>query len=78
MKRIIVILFLTVMFSISAPGENLLTLRIKHNIEFSTVIKKRENDEEYIMKKVVLWGKLHELKFRIEAINTNNYYFNSS
>lgn len=75
-NKIVIIIFLSVMFNFSSPGVNLTDLRPKHFIEYSQEVNKREKDEEIIKKKVILYCKLLELQAQV-AVKNKSYIINS-
>ncbi len=78
MNRIILIIFLSLMFNFASPGTNLLEPRLKHYIEYAQVINKKENDDEILKRKVYLYCKLIELNTQINIINLRQCYANTS
>jgi hypothetical protein len=76
-NKLIVIIFLSLMFNFSSPGMNLTEPRLRHFIEFSQEINKREKDEEIINKKIILYCRLLELQTQVAVID-RRYFFNTS
>jgi len=66
-NRIIIIIFLSVMFNFSSPGISITDFKPRHFIEYSHEINKREKDGDVIKRKVILYCKLLELQTQIAA-----------
>jgi hypothetical protein len=76
-NKIIVIIFLSVMFNFSSPEINIFDPSPKHTIEYSQEINKKEKDKDIIKKKVMLYCKLLELQTQVSIVN-RQFLFNSS
>ena len=71
MKKIIIILFLTLLFNVSSPGSNIVPTRLKHYIEYTQTVNKKESEEEFLKKKIILYSQLYRLQIKVDIINFN-------
>jgi hypothetical protein len=68
------------LFNLATPGNNVLSPRLRHYIEYSQGVNKRDvSDDEILKKKLVLYLRLELMRMKIEYIDmAYNLSFNTS